>query len=183
MKKSLKNYCLLASPSIDDPFFAESVVYITKHNNNGAYGFVINKPADVDIKQLFEDLNLANDHILPHAVLAAGPMRPDAGFVLHTGQPHYWQSSLAVTENICLTTSKDILNALAHNQLKHFQFMLGYCSWSKNQLEQELENGDWFTCEADAEILFNLDYAERYNYGYSKANIHREWFVTEVGNA
>jgi putative transcriptional regulator len=75
--------------------------------------------------------------VQPHEVLQGGPLRPEAGFVLHTGQPT-WHSSIAVGENLCITTSKDILDAIAHNEgVGRYQIALGYASW-KNQLEEEI---------------------------------------------
>lgn len=182
MKSSLKNMCLLASPSMDDDFFAQSLIYIAQHNKAGAYGLMINRPSRIDIKQIFNDLHIPNDEIQPHHVLIGGPVRPEAGFILHTGQPD-WQASTAIGENICLTTSKDILNAIAQNQLKHYQFTLGYCSWKKNQLEQEIKNGDWFTCNPDMNLLFDLPYEQRWEAGYEKANINRFWLVEYIGHA
>ncbi len=167
---------------MDDPFFTETLIYIAQHNQAGAYGLVINRPAKLDIKQLFSDLDIAHDYLHPHPVLVGGPVRPEAGFILHTGQPH-WQSSTAIGENICLTTSKDILDAIAQNQVKHYQFALGYCSWKKNQLEQEIARGDWYTCPSDMDLLFDLPYEQRWDASYEKAKINRLWLVEDVGHA
>lgn len=167
---------------MDDDFFHQGVIYIAQHNKGGAYGLMINRPAPMDIKQLLDDLNILHDEQISHDVLVGGPVRPEAGFILHTGQPH-WQASTAIGENICLTTSKDILDAIAQNQLKYYQFTLGYCSWRKNQLEQELARGDWFTCQADMDLLFDVPYAQRWQAGYEKAKINPIWLTEDIGNA
>lgn len=182
MKHSLKHYCLLAAPHLEDDFFAKTLIYIARHDHHGAYGLVINRPAQVDIKQLFSDLDIPTTQLQDHDVLVGGPVRPEAGFVLHTGQPH-WHSSIAIGENFCLTTSKDILDAIASNQLKHFQLALGYCSWDKHQLEQEIAQGDWHICPIDMDLLFHLPYEQRWEAGYKKANINRLWLAEEVGHA
>lgn len=167
---------------MNDDFFEQTIIYIARHDEQGAYGLVINRPADLDIKQVFEDLDLPTDHLQPHDILVGGPVRPEAGFILHTGQPH-WQSSVAIGENICLTTSRDILDAIAQNQIKHYHLALGYCSWRKNQLEQELAQGDWHICPIDMELLFQLPYEQRWQAGYEKANINPVWLAGEIGHA
>lgn len=182
MKTSLKNKLLLASPHMEDPFFQHSVIYIARHTPQGAYGLIINRPAPMDIKELFDDLNVVHDDMQSHDVLIGGPVRPEAGFILHTGQPH-WQASEAIGENICLTTSKDILQAIALNQLKHYHMTLGYCNWRKNQLEQELSQGDWQVCPVDMDLLFNLPYEQRWQAAYDKINIDPIWLVEEIGRA
>lgn len=182
MKNSLKNQLLIASPHMEDPFFQQSIIYMARHTSNGAYGLMVNRLAPIDIRELFEDLRIHHDELMPHDVLIGGPVRPEAGFILHTGQPH-WQSSEAIGENICLTTSRDILEAIANNQLKHYHMTLGYCSWKKNQLEQELAQGDWQVCPVDMDLLFNLPYEQRWQAAYDKINIDPIWLVEEIGNA
>lgn len=98
-----------------DDFFANTVIYVARHDEDGAQGIVINRPSNLQIRELLNDLEIDADNVQPHAVLQGGPLRPEAGFVLHTGQPT-WHSSIAVGENVCITTSKDILDAIAHNE-------------------------------------------------------------------
>ena len=119
----------------------------------------------------------------PHAVLQGGPLRPEAGFVLHTGQPT-WHSSIAVGENVCITTSKDILDAIAHNEgVGRYQIALGYASWGKNQLEEEMARGDWLICDSDMDLIFNLPYGDRWDAAYKKIGVDRTWFASEIGHA
>ena len=102
---------------------------------------------------MLNDLDIEADNVNPHEVLQGGPLRPEAGFVLHTGQPT-WHSSIAVGENVCITTSKDILDAIAHNEgVGRYQIALGYASWGKQQLEEEIARGDWLICESDMDLI------------------------------
>ena len=116
-------------------------------------------------------------------MLQGGPFRPESCFVLHTGQPTL-HSSVSVGENVCITTSKDILDAIAHNQgVGSYQIALGYASWDKNQLEQELSRGEWLVCDSDMDLIFNLPYAERWDAAYKKMGLDRTWLSSEIGHA
>ena len=182
-KSYLTHRCLIAQPHMDDDSFANTLIYIARHDANGAQGIVLNRPSEIQIKELLNDLEIDADHVHPHAVLQGGPMRPEAGFVLHTGQPT-WYSSVAVGENVCITTSKDILDAIAHNEgVDNYQVALGYASWSKDQLEQEIARGDWLICESDMDLIFNLPYDLRWDAAYRKIGVDRSWFVDEIGHA
>lgn len=182
-KQYLAHRCLIAPPHMDDESFTNTVIYLARHDKDGAQGIILNRPSNVQIKELLNDLDIDADHVLPHAVLHGGPIRPEAGFVLHTGQPT-WYSSIAVGENVCITTSKDILDAIAHNEgVDNYQVALGYASWAKNQLEQEISRGDWLVCDADMDLIFNLPYDARWNAAYEKIGINRGWLSHEIGHA
>ncbi|HAE65040.1 MAG TPA: YqgE/AlgH family protein, partial [Acinetobacter johnsonii] len=162
-KQYLTHRCLIAPPDMADEVFAHTVIYLARHDEEGAQGIIINRPSGLSVKELLNDLEIEADHVRPHDVLQGGPLRPEAGFVLHTGQPT-WHSSIAVGENICITTSKDILDAIAHNEgVGRYQIALGYTSWTKNQLEDELSRGDWLVCDADMDLIFNIPYDDRWD--------------------
>ncbi|MEY4516928.1 MAG: hypothetical protein RL180_1274 [Pseudomonadota bacterium] len=182
-KPNLAHQCLIAPPQLGDDFFAKTLVYIARHDADGALGLILNRPSAVDLQDLLSDLQIAADDVAPHAVLEGGPLRPEVGFVLHTGQP-VWHSSIAVSENVCITTSKDILEAIAQNQgVEHYQMMLGYSGWAAGQLEQELSRGDWFICEPDMALLFQLPYDQRWNAAAQKIGINMNWLSSEIGHA
>ena len=182
-KTYLTHRCLIAPPQLDSDFFAKSIIYIARHDEDGAQGLIINRPSQLHIRELLNDLDIPSDSVKPHAVLEGGPVRPEAGFVLHTGHP-VWQSSIAVSENVCITTSKDILEAIANNEgVERYQLMLGYASWTANQLEAELARGDWLICDADMELLFNVPYEERWSIAAAKIGVNPDWLVAEIGHA
>lgn len=183
MKKSLKHRCLVASPHLNDRHFEQTVIYLARHDQNGAQGIIVNRVAQVGIKELLQDLNIPADQVKPHAVLKGGPVRPEAGFVLHTGQPT-WHSSIAIGENICITTSKDILDAIAQNAgVENYQIALGFAGWSKQQLEKEIVQGDWLVCDADMDLIFDLPYEQRWQAACNKVGIRPMWFSEEIGSA
>ena len=182
-KQFLTHRCLIAPPDLADDFFANTVVYIARHDEDGAQGIIVNRPSGIQVKELLNDLDIEADHVRPHEVLQGGPLRPEAGFVLHTGQPT-WHSSIAVGENICITTSKDILDAIAHNEgVGRYQIALGYASWEKNQLEEEMSRGDWLICDSDMDLIFNLPYDDRWDAAYKKMGVDRTWLSSEIGHA
>jgi putative transcriptional regulator len=182
-KQYLTHRCLISPPETTDLFFTNTLIYIVRHDSEGAQGIIINRPTDIEVKELLHDLEINADHVNPHAVLQGGPLRPEAGFVLHTGQPT-WHSSIAISENVCITTSKDILDAIAHNEgVGRYQIALGYASWSKGQLEEEIAHGDWLICDADMDLIFNLPYHDRWDAAYKKIGIDPNRLVTEIGHA
>jgi len=89
-----------------------------------------------------------------------------------------------VGENVCITTSKDILDAIAHNEgVGRYQIALGYASWAKHQLEDEIARGDWLICDADMDLIFNLPYGDRWDAAYKKMGVDRNWLSSEIGHA
>ena len=182
-KQYLSHRCLIAPPDLADDFFANTVIYLARHDEDGAQGIIINRPSGIQVKELLNDLEIEADNVHPHEVLQGGPLRPEAGFVIHTGQPT-WHSSIAVGENLCITTSKDILDAIAHNEgVGRYQIALGYASWTKNQLEDEITRGDWLICDSDMDLVFNLPYSDRWDAAYRKIGIDRTWLSSEIGHA
>ncbi len=182
-KPYLTHRCLIAPPQLNQDFFTQTLVYIARHDEQGAQGLIINRPSHIEIKELLSDLHISTDLVKPHAVLEGGPVRPEAGFVLHTGHPA-WQSSIAVSENVCVTTSKDILEAIAHNEgVERYQIMLGYASWKPQQLEDEVSRGDWLICDADMDLLFGLPYDQRWSAAAAKIGLDTNWLSEEVGHA
>lgn len=154
---SLKNKLLIAMPHMQDPHFVDSVTYICEHNEQGAMGIVINRPTDLTLGDIFTQigLNIAeqnNRQLDP--VCAGGPVQLEHGFVLHDSE-HAWESTLRIAPGINLTTSRDILQALADNNgPKQVFIALGYAGWGAGQLEHELIENAWLTCDASTEILF-----------------------------
>lgn len=159
----LTNHFLIAMPAMVDPYFAKTLTYICEHNENGALGLVLNKPIEMDLQTLFDQIEVPL-HAPTHAkerVHFGGPVQTDRGFVLH--QPvGEWQSTLTVSDGIGLTTSKDILTAVGEGQgPEKFLITLGYAGWGAGQLEQELAQNAWLTVPATPELIFDLPDEER----------------------
>lgn len=159
----LSHHFLIAMPSMADPYFARSLIYICEHNEQGALGVIVNRPLDMSLGLLFEkiELPLSVPGFSEQPVHFGGPVQTDRGFVLHRPLGA-WQSTLAVTADIGLTSSRDILESLGSpGAPSEILMTLGYAGWSAGQLEHELSRNDWLTVAADPEILFALPYEER----------------------
>jgi len=167
---NLTGHFLIAMPNLTDPYFAKSVTFICTHNQDGAMGIVINRPTDMSYETLFEKINikLEDTAIANDSVLYGGPVQPERGFVLH--EPFGdWDSSITINDKTSLTTSKDILEAVAVGAgPKKLIFSLGYAGWTPNQLEQEIVQNSWLSVQAkDIEtlnkILFETPHEEQLN--------------------
>jgi putative transcriptional regulator len=160
---NLTHHFLIAMPSMADPNFAHTLTFVCEHNPDGALGMVVNRPIDMTLSALFEQIEvpLADRRLRDTPVLFGGPVQVDRGFVLHRPLGN-WQSTLAVSDDLGLTTSKDILEAAARGEgPDHMIVSLGYAGWSAGQLEQELAANAWLTVEADPEVLFGTRAEER----------------------
>jgi putative transcriptional regulator len=159
---NLTHHFLIAMPSMVDPNFARSLTYICEHNEQGALGVVVNRPIEMTLRKLFDqvEIPLHDEKLAQVPVYFGGPVQVDRGFVLH--QPAgSWQSTLSVTEQVGLTTSKDILEAVAAGSgPDRIQVSLGYAGWAPGQIEEELAQNAWLTVPADIRVVFNLP-AER----------------------
>ncbi len=160
---NLTDHFLIAMPAMADPHFAKSLTYICEHSDQGALGVVVNRPIEMTLKSLFDQIGIELEAgtRAQDSIYFGGPVQMDRGFVLH--QPAgEWQSTLAVNEHIALTTSKDILEAVGRG-LGPQQFMvtLGHAGWEAGQLEQELAQNAWLTVPASPRIIFDLPWEER----------------------
>ena len=154
---NLTYHFLIAMPSMVDPNFARTLTFICEHNDQGALGIVVNRPIEMNLHALLEQISIppATDAFKTVPVHFGGPVQVDRGFVLHTplGQ---WQSTLAVGSEIGLTTSKDVLQAVARGAgPEQILVTLGYAGWAPGQLEHELAQNAWLTVQARADVIFD----------------------------
>ena len=156
--ESLQNTFLVAMPYMPDPRFKHSVTYICEHNQDGAMGLVINQPTNLTVGELLDQIDIENNKMASNssvAVMSGGPVHTDRGFVLHNSKPGY-SSSSAISSEIMITTSKDVLHELtSYDAPDNFLITLGYAGWDPGQLEQELIENTWLTVPADPDIIFN----------------------------
>lgn len=172
---NLTGHFLIAMPALTDPYFSKSVTFICTHNQDGAMGVVINRPTDINFSTLFEKINLKleNNQVADQSVLYGGPVQPERGFVLHAATSNTaandWDSSMTIAEHTALTTSKDILEAVAQgNGPEKMLLALGYAGWTPGQLEQEISQNAWLSVQAKNsdelnKILFEIKYEEKLN--------------------
>ncbi len=160
---NLTQHFLIAMPAMVDPHFAKSLTLVCEHNENGALGIVINRPTDMNLHGLLEQVKITPllDSFRSVPVHFGGPVQVDRGFILHRPVGN-WQSTLAVGEEIGLTTSKDILEAVARGTgPERMLVTLGYAGWAPGQLEHELAQNAWLTVPARMDILFDMPAEER----------------------
>lgn len=182
---SLKDHFLIAMPSLNDSEFGHSITYLCEHTEQGAMGIVINHPTELQLDEIFSHLNLSDDgDTHPDSIVAGGPIQTDRGFVLHKGSAKQWDSSLQVNEHISLTTSQDILAAMAQDKgPTEVIVALGYAGWSAGQLEQEIADNAWLTTPADSHIIFKTPFAEKATAAAAQLGIDLALISPDAGHA
>jgi putative transcriptional regulator len=161
---SLSNHLLIAMPAMADPNFSSTVTLICEHSDEGALGIVINKPLFLTLGDVFEqlDLKITNTAAVASAVLDGGPVGVERGFVLHDSG-HSYENSIAVSNDIHLTFSRDVLNAIATGDGPEKSLLaLGYAGWGAGQLEDEMLANSWLSVVATPDIIFELPFDQRW---------------------
>lgn len=181
----LTNQFLIAMPGLEDPNFFHSVTYICEHNDEGALGLVINRPLEIKLGEILQHINLK--HATPEArqipVHLGGPVQRERGFVLHAPLGE-WEATLKVTDRIGITSSIDILAAIAQNRGPERSLVaLGYAGWGAGQLEQELADNAWLSGPADPEILFNTPNEARWKAAAALLGVDLDLLTGEAGHA
>jgi putative transcriptional regulator len=171
---NLTHHFLIAMPGRQEDSFSRSVIYLCEHSPRGALGLVINKPTDINLKNLFAkvDLPLGRDDLAGTPVLQGGPVQTERGFVLHEavhaeGQDaseSVYASTMTIPGGLEMTTSKDVLEAMATGAgPRKVLVTLGYSAWGEGQLESELAENTWLTVDADPAVIFDTPIEERYD--------------------
>jgi putative transcriptional regulator len=163
------HHFLIAMPGLQDEAFAKSVIYMCEHSERGALGLVINKPSDINLKKLFEkvELPLHREDLTHSPVFQGGPVQTERGFVLHEtvmpGNESIYASTMTIPGGLEMTTSKDVLEALSTGYGPRKVFIsLGYSSWGQGQLESEISDNSWLTVAADPAVIFDTPVEQRY---------------------
>ena len=161
---SLTNHLLIAMPTLADPNFSQTVALICEHTDKGALGIVVNKPLPMRLQDVLEQMSLeAQDQVIAaKPVLRGGPVSTDRGFVLHRPGGE-WDSTHKISDSIQVTTSRDVLAAMAAGTGPEKAFIaLGYAGWEAGQLEKEMLDNSWLSVPADESVIFDLPYEERW---------------------
>ena len=186
---NLTNQFLIAMPGIVGDTFAGTVIYLCEHTENGALGLVINKPIDIKLKSLFEKVELELDRVdlAESPVYYGGPVQTERGFVLHEqldDQEGRFSSSLRIPGGLEMTTSKDVLEALAHGTGPvRLLVTLGYSGWAAGQLEEEISRNGWLNVDAVPEIIFDTPVDKRYDRALSLLGIDPMMLSQDAGHA
>ena len=188
----LDGQLLIAMPGMSDPRFERSVIYMCAHSEQGAMGIIINKTTPMmSFGDLLSQLDITADdnkappeELMAMPVLFGGPVEQGRGFVLHTSDYFTADSSLPVAENIALTATVDILRAMAKGEGPNRAVLaLGYAGWAPGQLENEIQHNGWLTCQADEELVFGVDFEDRYLAALRKLKIDPAMLSSDAGHA
>ncbi len=181
----LSNHFLLAMPNMADPNFSGAVVLVAEHSERGALGLVVNKPTTMTLATLLERIDLSHhdDDQARMPVFFGGPVQTDRGFVLHQPQGE-WNSTVAIGPDLSLTTSKDVLEAVAKGEgPERLLVTLGYAGWGPGQLEAEISQNAWLTVKADPALLFDTPAEERFIQAYQMLGIDPALLSPAAGHA
>ena len=182
---ALKNHFLIAMPNLLDPNFSRSVTLICEHDRNGAIGLVINRPTTITLSELFQQLKIecSASKVADTHVLSGGPVSPENGFVLHRPLGE-WENTLNVSNEMGLTTSIDILGAMASGTGPSESIIsLGYAGWAAGQLEKELASNAWLTHPADGDMLFQTPHEELWDAAARAIGVDMSLLSHEAGHA
>lgn len=183
----LEGKLLVALPGMPDPRFEKSVIFMCAHSlETGAMGLVINKPIEgLNFRDLIEKLEIPTQPGTPDfPILYGGPMDTGRGFVLHSNDYEREDATLAVSADVSLTATLDILRAIAEGKgPERAIFALGYAGWAPGQIEDEIRANGWIHCDADAEILFSADANTKWSTAFSKLGIDISGLTSIAGRA
>ena len=191
---NLTNHFLIAMPGLQDPLFEHSVVYLCEHSQRGALGLVINKPSEIDLKGLFDkvELPLTRTDLQKTPVFVGGPVQTERGFVLHEATFAYdakpehpvYASTLVIPGGLEMTTSRDVLEAISTGSgPRKVLISLGYAAWGEGQLESELGENSWLTVQADSRLIFETPVAQRYAQALKLLGLESWMLSPDAGHA
>ncbi|MFC4819502.1 YqgE/AlgH family protein [Dokdonella ginsengisoli] len=181
----LTNQLLIAMPSLRDPNFARGVTFLCQHGEDGAMGLMINRLSEYRLGDVLAQMNMHSEipDVVDAPVLIGGPVQPERGFVLHTPNGE-WESSFRISERVSVTTSRDILVAIAAgNGPRHAVVALGYSGWSPGQLEQELVENHWLTAPASEQVLFETPLDQRWEAAAHLVGVNLFQMASYAGHA
>ncbi|MCK9394816.1 MAG: YqgE/AlgH family protein [Methylobacter sp.] len=153
----LTDQFIIAMPNLADPNFFHTVAYLCQHNEDGALGIVINRSTDMKLGEIFKqmDINVTAPASAETPIFAGGPVQQERGFVVHTSGGD-WHATMAVSETISLTTSRDVLEAIAAGEgPEQYLVALGYAGWGAGQLEKEIMDNAWLNTPSGKQVLFD----------------------------
>jgi putative transcriptional regulator len=182
---SLTNQFLIAMPAMNDPNFSHTVALVCDHTERGALGLILNKPLPMRMQEVFEQLEIqiASSPLTERHVLRGGPMQTDRGFVVHRAGGE-WDSTLKVSDSLHVTTSRDILAAMARGEGPgEAMVALGYAGWDGGQLEDEIRANVWLNAPVDPKLIFDLPFAARWEAAGRLLGIELSRISPTAGNA
>ena len=176
---------LIASPSMLDPRFDKSVIYVCEHSLNGAMGIIINQPIkEIQLNEIFSQMNIKSiGKNFKRDVYFGGPVETSRGFILHSSD-YEIPETIHLNNEVSLSSSTEILQSIAKGTGPENYFMaFGYSGWSSGQLDQEIKDNSWLHTEADNKILWHYKNKEKWNKALYKIGIKPGSLINESGRA
>lgn len=177
---------LIAMPGISDPRFERALILVCAHDGGHAMGIAVNDPIEgLTIPSLLEKLDIKSTITLPpDPVLLGGPVEGERGFVLHSSD-YQSEHSLTVSEGVALTATREVLEAMAsHNGAPEKSLLaLGYAGWGAGQLENEIKQNVWLTCDADEDLIFGHDHERKWTRALAKLGVDPQRLSSAAGRA
>ena len=178
---------LIAMPGISDPRFERSLILVCAHDEQHAMGVAVNRPVEgLTFPDLLARLDIKSSIILPpDLVLMGGPVERERGFVVHTDDYHCGQSSLPIADGLAWTATREVLEAMADGVRHPRQALLalGYAGWGAGQLERELHENVWLTCDPDEDLLFGTDHDLKWTKALAKIGVSPAALSSHAGRA
>ena len=177
---------LISMPGIEDPRFERSIIYLCVHTPDQAMGVTLNRQAEgLSLGDILKSLDMPVPRAADEPVLIGGPVERERGFVLHTDDYMCEQSSLPVAGGVALTATKEVLKAISGGESGPRKAILamGYAGWGPGQLEREIRNNVWLTCEADEGLLFDPNPVDKWSRALAKIGVHAGKLSGQSGRA
>lgn len=182
---SLTGNMLISMPTVKDQHFYQSVIYICEHQAEGSVGLIINRPLSFPLALIFEQLQIEpiRLQLSERPLLFGGPMQPERGFVIHK-QSGQWLSSLNLHSDVTVTTSSDIIRAMALDEgPQDVLVTLGFSGWAEGQLDEELKENTWLVCPFSKELLYDVPFEKRWHYAGSLLGVNMNLLSIQGGHA
>lgn len=186
---NLTGHFIIAMPGLLDENFNHTVTYICEHDENGTFGITINRETDITVDEIISQMEIETDHnerpeqSTHQTIYMGGPVQQGRGFILHKPLGN-WSSTLKINDDIALTTSRDILEAIARNEgPENAIIALGYAGWGAGQLEQELAANTWLSCPAEEQIIFNTPASKRWQAAADLLGVDMQLLSNQSGHA
>ena len=181
----LTDHFIIAMPGLMDENFSQAVTYICEHDENGTFGIIINRESDITLDDVMQQMNIPYhpEKDRPEPVFTGGPVQANRGFILHR-PPGDWDSSLVINDSVALTTSRDILEAIAESRGPDDNIIaLGYAGWGPGQLEQEMAANTWLSCPAEEQIIFETPVKDRWQAAADLIGVDLGLISSDTGHA
>ncbi|MDX8377876.1 MAG: YqgE/AlgH family protein [Mariprofundales bacterium] len=186
----LSGQFLLATPCLKNFSFRDCVILVCHHDDDGSMGLVINRlQSDIYLDDILSEMNLSLPYnkrrYSKHNTYSGGPVESGRGFLLHDGDDlNNYEASVCISDNLHLTTSRDILEDIANDTGPHnFLLALGYTGWTSGQLKQELDNNSWMVTPANHDILFRTPVLDRWRCSAQQLGIDKALLSHQIGHA